>query len=588
MGNDRASNQYVDEPTRIEKARYLKTTEIVNEDGSTMVTTAEIEKEFKDIVDISAGETHNLAVDINGTVWAWGNNGNGQLGDGTTNNHYVPYRVEGLSNIIKVQTNANRSYALTSTGEVYAWGAGYSVLPQKIAFGKKVNQLTKEIMLCEDGTIYRIQKNPVKINGFNNVVQIASYLNNYAALDNNGIVWIIGNNSYGQLGQGDLANYTTIEKVKVDSEIREIYYGTNTLVLLDVDGNVYTCGANNTYYQYWNGTVSEGDLGRLGLGINDYYIAQPTKVENIKKIKTINSQYGNSVTSNRNGVVYTTGDNKYKQLGDNVNSSYRLDFQPIKNKYVSVNTKNVTMGLNEAYQLKATLNNSLNLITDIVDSNNIEYTSLNENIVSVASNGLLLGREVGMAEVVVRHTITGEQTIVYVRVVQNDQVAIPKVVEGNNFTVSLKSDGTVWTWGTNYSGQLGTGNIQTQVSPVCVQNLDNVIDIAAGPEYTFALKADGTVWSFGNNSHGILGNGNGTSSLVPVQVITNEGIALNKIVKISTKDYRAVALDENGKVWNWGNGYNSYARKSSKYEKIIDLSTNYVVNANGEVTKTDI
>ena len=108
----------------------------------------------------------------------------------------------------------------------------------------------------------------------------------------------------------------------------------------------------------------------------------------------------------------------------------------------------------------------------------------------------------------------------------------PMVAAGGNHTVALKSDGTVWTWGYNSSGQLGDGTMDNKSTPVQVQNLGDVVSVAAGYHHTVALKSDGTVWTWGRNSNGQLGDGTTTNRSAPVQTPNiNLGIDPAKPVK---------------------------------------------------------
>ena len=71
---------------------------------------------------IAAGEVHSLALKSDGTVWAWGNNYYGQLGDGTTTDRYTPVQVQGLSSVVAVAADISHSLAVKSDGTVWAWG----------------------------------------------------------------------------------------------------------------------------------------------------------------------------------------------------------------------------------------------------------------------------------------------------------------------------------------------------------------------------------------------------------------------------------------------------------------------------------
>jgi hypothetical protein len=83
----------------------------------------------------------------------------------------------------------------------------------------------------------------------------------------------------------------------------------------------------------------------------------------------------------------------------------------------------------------------------------------------------------------------------------------------------VKSDGTVWAWGGNSSGQLGDGTFTDRVNPVQVSGLSGVVSIAAGEEHSVALKSNGVVMTWGFNGSGQLGDGTGFDSEVPVQPI---------------------------------------------------------------------
>lgn len=122
---------------------------------------------------------------------------------------------------------------------------------------------------------------------------------------------------------------------------------------------------------------------------------------------------------------------------------------------------------------------------------------------------------------------------------------------GWHHSVALKSDGTVWTWGYNDSGQLGNETELDDFSPTPSQvKISDVVQIDAGLSHTLALKADGTVWAWGNNRQGQLGTGNTFDSEFPVQVGSSlEGF--NDIIDVSAGGY-SLALKADGTVWEWG------------------------------------
>lgn len=114
-------------------------------------------------------------------------------------------------------------------------------------------------------------------------------------------------------------------------------------------------------------------------------------------------------------------------------------------------------------------------------------------------------------------------------------------------SLALKSDGTVWAWGSNMLGQLGDGTATDRYTPVQVSGLTNVVALAGGFNHCLALKADGTVWTWGSNSAGQLGDGTTTNRPLPTRVINLTGI-----VALAGAGYHSLALKADGTVWSWG------------------------------------
>ncbi|MDT4953778.1 MAG: hypothetical protein QOJ02_1916 [Acidobacteriota bacterium] len=135
--------------------------------------------------------------------------------------------------------------------------------------------------------------------------------------------------------------------------------------------------------------------------------------------------------------------------------------------------------------------------------------------------------------------------------------SVRNIAAGGNHNVALKNDGTVWTWGDNRAGQLGDGtNVPSRNTPVQVRGLTNVIDIAAGEGHTLALKSDSTIWAWGSNSAGQLGIGSSDDNPhpVPVQV----GTVVPGITRIMAGGDCSFAIVYGGATWAWG--ANSYGK----------------------------
>lgn len=131
---------------------------------------------------------------------------------------------------------------------------------------------------------------------------------------------------------------------------------------------------------------------------------------------------------------------------------------------------------------------------------------------------------------------------------------------GARSTIILKSDGTVWTWGANFSGKLGIGetNDVRALTPVEVHDaanvsyLNSVKAIMGGEIHNVALKSDGTVWCWGWNAFGQLGDGTTNNSWVPTQAGLTASPPLTNVVKLGGRPYFTLAEKADGTIWAWG------------------------------------
>jgi alpha-tubulin suppressor-like RCC1 family protein len=121
---------------------------------------------------------------------------------------------------------------------------------------------------------------------------------------------------------------------------------------------------------------------------------------------------------------------------------------------------------------------------------------------------------------------------------------------GGNFSLAVKTDGTLWSWGRNNGKQLGLGNTTDYSSPKQVGALTNWLKVAGGLyNHALAIKTDGTLWSWGQNNYGRLGLDDAVAKSSPVQVG-----ALTSWLNIAAGYYMSSAIQTNGTLWTWGSG----------------------------------
>ena len=235
---------------------------------------------------ISAGEEHTLALKSDGTVWAWGSNDNGKLGDGTYTYRITPVQVGSLSDITAIACGGvwetkGFSIALKSDGTVWAWG------------GNDNGQLG-------DGTTIG-KANPVQVNGLSGVIAIAGGGSHAVALKSDGTVWTWGYNLDGELGDGTKTNRTTPVQVSELSNIIAIACGGYHTVALKSDGTIWTWGYNG-YGQLGDGTTTDRTV--------------PVKVSGLDNVTIISSGSWHTLAIRSDGMVWAWGWGQYGQLGD--------------------------------------------------------------------------------------------------------------------------------------------------------------------------------------------------------------------------------------------------------------------------------
>ncbi len=120
-------------------------------------------------------------------------------------------------------------------------------------------------------------------------------------------------------------------------------------------------------------------------------------------------------------------------------------------------------------------------------------------------------------------------------------------------TTAIKTDHTLWAWGSNYYGQLGDGTMIDKSTPAQIGSGTNWKSVSAGGVHTTALQVDGTLWAWGANDYGQLGDGSSVGRSSPVRIGADTDWAC-----ISTGSWHSAGIKTNGTLWSWG--ANSYGQ----------------------------
>lgn len=144
---------------------------------------------------------------------------------------------------------------------------------------------------------------------------------------------------------------------------------------------------------------------------------------------------------------------------------------------------------------------------------------------------------------------------------------------GYDFMTAFKVDGTLWAWGRNNYGQLGTNNIINRSSPVLVASVGNAWTHLNIKDSTCrAIKADGTLWAWGRNDAGQLGINVTTSRSSPVQTV----LGGNDWVKVMGTSLGTYAIKNDGSLWSWGLSYIADTVITYKSSPVQYVGKNYL------------
>lgn len=235
--------------------------------------------------DVSSGGGQTSAVKTNGTLWTWGLNNQGQLGDGTYIDSYVPIQIGTDTNWSKVSA-ANHTVALKTNGTLWAWGDNN--------FGQ-----------LGDGT--NIDRNtPIQIGTDTNWSKISAGMGNTVALKTNGTLWVWGSNNTGQVGDGTTVNKNVPVQIGTDTNWSKILSVHGHTVALKTDGTLWAWGWN-VYGQLGDGTTSNKLI--------------PTQIGTANNWKEVGATWYSTAAIKTDGTLWAWGDNLVGELGDGTNIS---------------------------------------------------------------------------------------------------------------------------------------------------------------------------------------------------------------------------------------------------------------------------
>ena len=264
-----------------------------------------------------SAHTHTVALKTNGTLWAWGDNRDGQLGDGTTTSQNKPKQIisEGSNDWATVTAGFSCTLAIKTNGTLWAWGNNWA---GQLGDGSKTN--------C---------RSPQKIGTDTDWLAVAPGFAHTIALKANGTLYAWGNNSSGAFGNNTRLDSDVPLQIGGDEDWVAIAAGgngdfdggdtgngiCNYTVALKADGTLWAWG-DNTYYQ-------------LGDGTTDSHI-EPNQVGTDTNWATISTTSVFVMASKTDGSLWAWGHNYEGQLGDGTTAPSPIPGQV--NKFFGIET----------------------------------------------------------------------------------------------------------------------------------------------------------------------------------------------------------------------------------------------------------
>lgn len=517
----------------------------------------------------AAGARHSLGLTADGTVYAWGDNARGQLGDGTTVSRSQPRQVLLAGKATAVSAGNEMSAALLSDGSVWAWGFN-----NFNALGTAND---------EDSAL------PVAVTGLPPVIRIASGIAHTLALDAEGQIWSWGRKSDGQLGREDEFGSRGAGRVALPVKARNIFAAGHQSFAVDVNGRVWAWG-DNFRYELGDGT--------------DQSRSRPVLLADIDQVLTLAAGPDRTVAVRQDGSVWLWGMGDFRKptlLKDAPTPAVAASVGPEQVLVVRSDGSVWGLGLNDFGELgDGSTREAFSFVQAIGLPAQAALGSGRQHTLGLSREGVLwawgsnqlgqLGEALALERNIpaalprfgeVLQVVAGDQhTLALTRegsvwawgnnsrgavgdatplnrsspVKLSGLPTIRRIGAGGQSSAAVATDGSVWVWGDNSLGQLGVAfeNQGFTARPQKMLGLSGIQDVAVGGSFMLALQEDGTLQAWGDNSQGVLGVGDQNRRIGPVPVS-----GLTNVKAVAAGGRHALALRVDGRVWAWGDGRNA-------------------------------
>ena len=460
-----------------------------------------------DWASVACGRYYSMAVKTTGSLWGWGDNDYGQLGDGTiTDRTTGPKRIGSAADWTRVSCGSYHSVGLRSTGALYAWGRNSD--------GQ-----------VGDGTTTD-RRSPVGIGGDTDWTHIACGGYQTITMKAGEDCWTWGSNVDGQLGNGtsdDASAPTANGFIAWTTWVP--YAATRSWTLSRGDG------AKTVRAEYRN------ELG-IVCALSDEILLDTTPPETTDDAPV--EWVGHEVA-----VTLTATDGTGSGV---LSTEYQLDAATEWTPYATP----VVVGDIGEHDLRYRSRDTVG---------NVEETKhATVRIGALPSGSFVIDNGAPYAATTAVMLDSAISDVTEMRVRQVVDSTVPSRVDnagdwssvsgGGWHTVAIKSVGSLWAWGENSDGQLGDGTRTPRLTPVRIGSDSDWSSVSGGGLHTVAIKSDGSLWAWGDNACGQLGDGTRTTRLTPVRIGSD-----NDWSSVGGGRYHTAAIKSDGSLWAWGENY---------------------------------
>jgi uncharacterized repeat protein (TIGR03803 family) len=487
-----------------------------------------------DWAQVSNGGYHSVAVRGNGTLWAAGDNFYGQIGDGTTTDRTSFVQVGTATNWLVAVAGLYHTLAIKTDGTLWAWG------------------YNSDGQLGQGTTGTTANSTPLQVGTLNTWSAVAAGAYHSLARRQDGTFWAFGDNLYGQIGNGSTTDATSPVQIATMTNCTSFTAGYYFSAAVRADGTLWTWG-RNLFGQIGDGTL----LNRTS----------PIQVGTATNWQQVRAGADHVLAVRTGGTLWAWGRNLNGQLGQGYTRTDAAGNVPVQ------------VGVSDGWQIIAPGH-----AANVAMKADGTLWSWGENgSGQLGYRGHLL-KPVAAQFGPVADAAAGDGHGAILRqdgtlwtfgnngngqlgngLSDSAQRPVPSqpqpgtqwlsIATGGLHTAAVRGDGTLWTWGANGDGQLGDGTTTQRTTPGQVGSDSNWLKVTAGRSFTVALRAGGTLWAWGYNSDGQMGNGvaSSTDQLLPMQIGTASDWA-----DVVSGGYHVLARKQDGTLWAWG--YNFYGQ----------------------------